>query len=51
MKALVIRLRHPEERRFRRVTVNGRETRDFDPEREIVNLKPVVERITIRASY
>ena len=49
--ALVIRLRHPEEKKIHRVTVNGQETRDFNPEREIIRLKPGSGRITIRAYY
>src|SRR5262249_32257111 len=51
MNSLVIRLRHPEEKKMRRVTVNGQDTHDFNPEREIISLKPVSERITIRAFY
>lgn len=51
MKALVIRLRHPEEKKLRRVTVNGKETQDFNPEREIIRLKPTSARIVIRAYY
>jgi hypothetical protein len=51
MNSLVIRLRHPEEKKMRRLTVNGQETHDFDPEREIVRLKPVSQRILIRAFY
>jgi len=33
-----VRLRHPEGRRMRRVTVNGRRHRDFDPVREVVHI-------------
>jgi hypothetical protein len=51
MKALVIRLRHPDEKPIRRVTVNGRQTPDFDPQREIIRLNPVSDRIMIRAFY
>ena len=51
MSALVIRLRHPEEKKMPRVTINGRETQDFDPQREIIRLKPRSERIVIRAFY
>jgi hypothetical protein len=51
MSALVIRLRHPAGKKIRRATVNGQETHDIDPERETIRLKPVAERILIRASY
>jgi len=51
MNGLVIRLRHPEEKRMRRVTVNGREAKDFNPQRAIIRLKPTSERIVIRAFY
>src|SRR5438445_34594 len=51
VNGLVIRLRHPEEKKIRRVTVNGRATQDFDPDREIIKLKPTSERIVIRAFY
>jgi len=49
--ALVIRLRHPEEKKMRRVMLNGQETHDFDPKREIICLKGVLNQITIRAFY
>ncbi|MBI3862979.1 MAG: hypothetical protein HY290_13895 [Planctomycetia bacterium] len=51
MNALVIRLRHPQQKKMHRVTVNGQETQDFDPEREIVRLKAASGRIMIRAFY
>jgi hypothetical protein len=48
---LVLRLRHPEEKQIRRVTVNGREMQDFDPQREIIRLKPTSGRLVVRAFY
>jgi hypothetical protein len=49
--ALVIRLRHPEGKPMRKVTVNGQAHTDFDAEREIVRLKPTTDRLVIRAEY
>ncbi len=48
---IVIRLRHPEGRRMRRVTVNGAPTNDFDADREIVRIRPTDGRIAVRAEY
>ncbi|HLJ10348.1 MAG TPA: hypothetical protein VKU82_04130, partial [Planctomycetaceae bacterium] len=50
-QALVIRLRHPEEKKMRRVTVNGRETRDFNAEQNTIKLEPVSQPLVIRAFY
>jgi len=49
---LVLRLRHPEGKPIRNVTVNGRRHRDFDPLREAITLLPSAEgKITVRAAY
>ncbi len=37
-QAILLRLRHPESKPIRRVTVNGRDWRDFDPGKEWVKL-------------
>ncbi len=50
--ALLVRLRHPEEKRMRSVTVNGQSWKDFDPAREWVRIsKPVAKHYRIQASY
>lgn len=50
-KQIVLRLRHPEGKRIRAVSINGRVSRDFDPAREIVTIKPGREAIGVRVSY
>jgi hypothetical protein len=49
--AIVIRLRHPEGKPMRKVTVNGQPHTDFDAAREIVRLKPATEHLVVRADY
>ncbi len=39
-QALFVRLRHPEGKRMRQVTVNGQDWRDFDPDKEWVRITP-----------
>ncbi len=36
--AILIRLRHPEEKRMKSVTVNGEPWKDFDPQKELVRI-------------
>jgi hypothetical protein len=50
-KAIVIRLRHPDGKPIRSVTVNGKPHRDFSPAGEYVRLKPSADRIVVRAEY
>ena len=50
-EALVLRLRHPEEKRMRSVLVNGQPHQGFDAEREFIRLKPSSESIRIVAKY
>jgi hypothetical protein len=47
----VIRLRHPEGKSIRRVSVNGMPHADFDPVKECVTIQPIVGRVTVRAEY
>jgi hypothetical protein len=49
--AIVLRLRHPAGKKLRRVLVNGAPYADFDPEKEMVRLKPAGTPITVRAEY
>ena len=49
---IVIRLRHPQEKKFKAILVNGRKYDDFDREKEIVRLKNFDgKKVTIRAEY
>ena len=49
--ALVLRLRHPDGKRIRSVTVNGKRHRRFDPVKECITLKPVARPMVVRAEY
>jgi hypothetical protein len=50
--AILLRLRHPEEKPMRAVTVNGQPWRDFDAGKEWVRIpSPGERRYTVRASY
>jgi hypothetical protein len=48
---IIIRLRHPDGKRVRDVTINGVSHEDFDSEKECVRLKPTSEPIIVRAHY
>ena len=48
---IVIRLRHPDGKKMKSVTVNGIKHRDFDASREVVRIKPQKGAITVRADY
>jgi hypothetical protein len=50
-ETIVLRIRHPEGKPIRAVTVNGKPHQDFDPAKEIISLTPSKERITLRAEY
>ncbi len=49
--AVVIRLRHPQEKKMKSVTVNGKEYKDFDAEKEIVRLKDFDGQVNVRVQY
>ena len=49
--AIVLRLRHPEGKPMRSVTVNGQEHTEFDAGREIIRLAPGGGAIEVRATY
>lgn len=49
--AIVLRLRHPEGKRIRSVSVNGGPHTVFDAEKETITLQPVDGAITVRAAY
>ena len=49
---ITIRLRHPQSKRLRSVRVNGKDWRDFDPDKEWIRLpKPTASRYEIQAMY
>jgi hypothetical protein len=51
-RTLILRLRHPGEKRMRAVTVNGVEWKDFDPQREWVRIEnPTGEKYAVIAGY
>ena len=50
-KTLVLRLRHPDERQMMAVTVNGKPHKEFDPQRQYIQLRPTTGSIVVRAQY
>lgn len=48
---VVLRLRHPDGKRFQSVTVNGKGIRTFDAALETITLKPGSSMLTVRADY
>jgi hypothetical protein len=50
-KKIVLRLRHPDGKPMRSVTVDGQPYKDFDPKKETVTFAPSGESVTIRAEY
>ena len=48
---VVLRLRHPDGKPIRSVTVQGKPHKDFDPKKETITLEPSGQSITIRAEY
>jgi hypothetical protein len=50
-KRVVIRIRHPEGKPMRSVTVDGKPHQDFDASKEYVSVQPTGGRVTVRAGY
>jgi hypothetical protein len=50
-KAIVLRLRHPEGKPIRSVTVDGRPHAEFDPKQETIRLTPTGKMIRVEALY
>jgi hypothetical protein len=50
-RTLMLRLRHPDEKPIKSVTVNGKPHKDFDPQREYIRLKPDTGKIIVQAQY
>ena len=48
---IVLRVRHPDGKPIRSVTVNGKPHKDFDTAREIVNLSPTDKQFTVSVRY
>lgn len=48
---IVVRLRHPDGKKMRSVTVNGNPHTDFDVDSEIVRIKPDGGKLSVRADY
>ncbi len=48
---LVLRVRHPEGKPMRAVTVDGRPHADFDPAAEVIRLAPAAKPIAVRIVY
>lgn len=51
LKEIVVRLRHPEGKPMRMVSVNGRPHENFDVGKQIVRIEPGSEKVTVRAEY
>ena len=49
--ALVLRLRHPDGKPMRAVTVNGKRHSRFDPAKECITIKPTKGPVVVRAEY
>jgi hypothetical protein len=51
-EAIVIRLRHPDGIKMNSVVVNGKQHKDFDPEKEIVRITDTkFDEIDVRVNY
>ncbi|MBN1911329.1 MAG: hypothetical protein JW818_16420 [Pirellulales bacterium] len=50
-KSIVIRIRHPEGKTMRAVTVNGKPHSDFDARKECVRIPPTKQPVTLRVEY
>jgi hypothetical protein len=50
-KKVVLRLRHPEGKLMKAVTVQGKPHADFDAKKEIISLVPEDGQISVRATY
>ena len=50
-RCIRLRLRHPQQAKMKRVTVNGQEWRDFDPGSETIRLEPARQTLEVVAYY
>ncbi|MHB1455486.1 MAG: NPCBM/NEW2 domain-containing protein [Armatimonadota bacterium] len=51
MKSLVLRLRHPNGKKIKSLVVNGKQSKTFDNELDIIRLKPSTGKISVRVDY
>jgi hypothetical protein len=51
LQRIRLRLPHPAKQRMRQVTVNGEPWKDFNPQQEVIELKPDVDRYQVVAEY
>jgi len=49
--SIVLRLRHPNEKKIKGVTVNGQAYNNYDPNKDIVTLTSWTDKIVVRAEY
>jgi hypothetical protein len=50
-KSVLLRLRHPKSSLLKRVTVNGRSWKDFDPAKEVVSLRNLKGTVKVECNY
>lgn len=50
-KSIIIRLRHPDGKRIRSVTLNGTRHSDFDVDKECIRIRSARDTVTVRAYY
>lgn len=50
-KEVVLRFRHPKAAPLKSVTVNGKNWKDFNPEKETITLKGLTGTVTVTAKY
>jgi len=50
-ESVLLRVRHTQEKKMKAVTVNGKEYKNFDAEKEIVRLKDFDGQVVVRAQY
>ena len=50
-RRLVLRLRHPQGKPIRAVTLNGKPHHDFDPQKECIAIQPTGKPVTVRVEY
>jgi len=50
-KIILLRLRHPRSAPIKKVLVNGKAWKDFDPSKEIVHLRNLTGQVTMKVSY
>ncbi|MEA1950365.1 MAG: hypothetical protein U9N87_03200, partial [Planctomycetota bacterium] len=48
---IVLRLRHPDEKPIKSVTLDGKPHKDFDPKAETISIKPESKQVTLRVVY